>query len=208
MYLFVYIRYKNKKGTIIMKKLIEAFFNKLFINNWMKNIKENLIRQIGEEKTNSIFNELGTIQKCKTQTEKDNWLKQLFNKLTALNKQDQENVMEKCGHKCLIPFIKTKAIKAWKKTNNIELFIELLNQQHIGGGYLEKKGDFIYAKYKECLCPIVNKSQIAIPAFYCDCSRGWFKELFETVFNKQVKVEQLSTIKRGDDCCSFKILIP
>jgi len=40
-----------------------------------------------------------------------------------------------------------------------------------------------------------------VPPLNSNCSRGWTKEIFETVVGKSVDVKPLTSIKRGDKEC-------
>ncbi|MGD2033449.1 MAG: hypothetical protein PVF73_00215 [Bacteroidales bacterium] len=57
---------------------------------------------------------------------------------------------------------------------------------------------------KECPCPNVNTDT---PGSYCECSLGWQKFMFETVFEKPVEVRHKETILRGGNTCRFEISI-
>jgi len=47
-----------------------------------------------------------------------------------------------------------------------------------------------------------------IPADFCICSAGWYRQLWGGIFGKPVRVEVLKTTAWGDDVCSFAIHIP
>ncbi|MCK4478878.1 hypothetical protein KAU88_10215 [Candidatus Bathyarchaeota archaeon] len=46
-----------------------------------------------------------------------------------------------------------------------------------------------------------------LSATYCNCSRGWAKELFEGVLGRPVGVIMEKSIIKGDDQCRFRIVL-
>jgi len=47
-----------------------------------------------------------------------------------------------------------------------------------------------------------------MPAAYCNCSKGWVKQLFENVIDQEIKVELICSIIQGGDKCRFRIYLP
>jgi predicted hydrocarbon binding protein len=46
-----------------------------------------------------------------------------------------------------------------------------------------------------------------LSATYCNCSRGWAKELFEGALGRTVEVIMEKSIINGDNQCKFRILL-
>jgi predicted hydrocarbon binding protein len=59
-------------------------------------------------------------------------------------------------------------------------------------------------KRESCFCPLIN-SKIMSKDF-CNCSKGYLKQTYETIIGKPVEVEILTSLLRGADYCSFKIV--
>jgi hypothetical protein len=57
----------------------------------------------------------------------------------------------------------------------------------------------------DCVCGMVN-SKIT-PAYFCNCSKGWQKETYETILGKQVDCEIVESVLYGGKRCVFKITI-
>ena len=58
-------------------------------------------------------------------------------------------------------------------------------------------------KAENCYCPLVDKS--ITPKDFCNCSMGWAKQTYETVFEKPVKVTIEESILFGGERCSHLI---
>ena len=73
---------------------------------------------------------------------------------------------------------------------------------------LQVNGNDIYIVYPKCYCSFVNKIPSGtLSATYCNCSRGWTKELFEKVLGRSVEVIMEESIVNGDQQCKFKIVL-
>ena len=123
--------------------------------------------------------------------------------------EDREELLirglQKCGRCCIEPAIIHMAKKCYAESGeNLDAVLEALNEQGLGGGSLRREGNKIYASYNTCYCPNVE-TQPALPGIYCNCSRGWFSELFERLLDRPVKVEIEQSILRGADACKFVI---
>ena len=83
---------------------------------------------------------------------------------------------------------------------DLKAVVKLLNELHIGGGNMTVDGDAVCAVYEKCYCPIREAGLIVAP-YFCNCTRGFTKEIFETLFEKPFDVELVTSIGRGDDEC-------
>ena len=63
-----------------------------------------------------------------------------------------------------------------------------------------------------CHCPrvrdVINMPIENIPEIYCYCGAGFYKDIWEQILQKPVKVEVLSTVMKGDDVCKIAIHLP
>ncbi len=58
---------------------------------------------------------------------------------------------------------------------------------------------------RDCVCGLVN-SKIT-PAFFCHCSIGWQKQMYETILGKTVDAELKESVLKGSKRCVFQIRI-
>jgi hypothetical protein len=92
---------------------------------------------------------------------------------------------------------------------NMDKFIELLKTQW---GWLvdynKETGVIIADENKNfCVCPMVNLIKDFNSHALCYCSEGFGEKMFSAVAGSPVKAEVISSIKRGDKTCKYKILI-
>lgn len=122
-------------------------------------------------------------------------------------KKTRRELMESCGRRCICDSILKKALRLKEQAEDLDDLLVRLNKAHIGGGFLRRDGEAILAEYRRCYCGAVSRTKSNFPQTYCFCSCGWYRQLFETIFERPVKVELLGSIIQGDDSCRFRIQI-
>ena len=120
----------------------------------------------------------------------ERWIVNLMESLDAhLDEETKATVMESCGRDC---------------AGNVDKLVSTL-EKWIGKGNAQRDGDVVHVVYPRCLCHLVAKGPERLPDTYCLCSRGWLKEMFETVLGEPVEVELLDSVKRGAKQCRFTV---
>ncbi|WP_461612401.1 DUF6144 family protein [Clostridium sp. Marseille-QA1073] len=138
-------------------------------------------------------------------TKQAKYIKSILNELENNNGENiVEKVMKPCGHLCISNRTIKEAKKLFERAENVEKFLDLMNEKHIGGGELHMDSGNIIGIYNKCYCGMAKNIE-DMPVSYCNCSAGWFEKLFSSVFNKTVKVTKLHTILEGADNYVFKI---
>jgi len=138
-------------------------------------------------------------------THQHKWIRNLIEGLDArVDEKTKVEILEKCGRACIPRSFITKAKACKKGAKDTDEFLDNLGQVW---EHFHRDGDGLYVVYEECYCPLVNKDSEKLSRTFCNCSRGWIKELFESVLEKVVEVELEKSIKAGDDTCKFKVLL-
>lgn len=68
--------------------------------------------------------------------------------------------------------------------------------------------DPLMKKYYYCHCPRIKKiiqENDFIDSIYCNCGGGFYKDVWEFITGKSVKIFPLKTLFDGDDVCQFEI---
>jgi predicted hydrocarbon binding protein len=73
---------------------------------------------------------------------------------------------------------------------------------------MRKEKDYYIILYDKCYCGIVNKTKQPISKTFCNCSRGYLKDFFEGVFEKEIQLEIIDTVIHGANNCTFRLIIP
>jgi predicted hydrocarbon binding protein len=135
------------------------------------------------------------------------WIKKVIEVMSVeLDDETRRRILEECGRDCLLPRVIIKLKEVWEETEYIDEWIEKIQTDEIWEAIVLEDG-VVYVLYPECYCPILKDAPkyLKIPDTYCECSVGWLKELFEGVFERDVEIELISSIVRGDKECKFKV---
>jgi len=142
--------------------------------------------------------------KDRSQKFKEDWLISLMRNMDGqLEKGERESLMVACGRDCA----RRGAMKlAESCKGDVGKLVESL------AGFLGKEGNYIegntvHLTYTKCYCHLVDQGPERLSETYCNCSRGWVLEMFETAAAKPVEVEVLQTIKRGAPSCKFIVKV-
>jgi predicted hydrocarbon binding protein len=111
-------------------------------------------------------------------------------------------ILENCGRSCISPLFVKKAKNLKEKSSSNEDFLERLAKTW---SHLKLEGKNIFVMYNQCYCPLVKSYEGKLSKTFCNCSRGWVKELFEKSLDKPVTVILEKSIKQGDDICRFRV---
>jgi predicted hydrocarbon binding protein len=130
------------------------------------------------------------------------WIKSLVSNLEAeLDEKTRVRILENCGRTCISRSFIEKAKACKKNAKGMDDFLDKLSKVW---SHLHIDGDNIYVIYEKCYCPLVKTYPDKLSPTFCNCSRGWIRELFESVLEKPVDVKLEKTIKQGDDICKFR----
>jgi predicted hydrocarbon binding protein len=133
------------------------------------------------------------------------WIKSLMENLDEhVDEKTKITVLENWGRACITRSFLKKVQKCKKNAENTSEFVDRLQQIWSN---LHRDGDDISVVYKTCYCPLVRGCSQQLPATFCNCSRGWIKELFESALEKHVDVILEKSILRGDDCCKLRVYL-
>ena len=60
-----------------------------------------------------------------------------------------------------------------------------------------------------CFCPIVrNRLDQGMPASFCYCGAGWYQQQWEGAVGREVSIEIVRSVLRGDEACEFAVRLP
>ena len=130
----------------------------------------------------------------------EKWITTLMSGLEKnVDEKTLARILEQCGRQCQSQSFVKKAKGLYEKSKDIDDFLEKFGRAY---KHLRREGEEVYIVYPRCFCSQVNKiPKGKLSGTYCNCSRGWAKEMFETVTGKPCEVELLSSIKRGAKEC-------
>jgi hypothetical protein len=120
-----------------------------------------------------------------------------------LDEKSEILVLEECGRACA----RKGAVKtAIENKGDLEGFLKVM-RGWIGDRNVIREPDAVTLVFDKCYCPNLSSFEGTVPSSYCNCSRGWMKEMFETVTGKPCDVALLSSVKRGDKECRLAVQV-
>ena len=99
-----------------------------------------------------------------------------------------------------------KIKEIYEKENDVSVFVEKANNLK-QGFTIEYDGKYFYLIYPQCYCSCVKRIDETLPMAWCYCTLGYTKRMFQYIFDKEVQVELLSSVKMGDEACRIKIIV-
>ena len=134
------------------------------------------------------------------------WIGTLVDRLdTDLDEGTRARVLEACGRTCIPRSFVNKAKKCRDQAKDTDEFLDKLGKMW---SHLHRTGDDVYVVYEKCYCPLVKDYPGELSSTWCNCSRGWAKELFEAALEGPVDVELLQSIRQGDEVCKLAVHFP
>ena len=117
--------------------------------------------------------------------------------------EKRKEILEKMGRNCA-----SSTSWAEKYKGDPEVYFEFMNTAHGETiTYDRKKGliKVVSGERDQCPCPIVDSSKT--PPYYCHCSIGWQKQIYETMLDKKVEVNLVESVLRGSKRCIFEVTV-
>ena len=149
--------------------------------------------------SNPRFQESEMVQKQKVLHD---WLSSLMKHMDShLDEESKIKVLEECGRVCAGKHAKKEALKS---KGDLDGWLATM-KKWVGADNVRKDGNTVRLTYSKCFCPLVGVIEPLLSDTFCNCSRGWLLENFETVTGKSVKVELEDSIMMGGKECRFSI---
>ena len=139
------------------------------------------------------------------------WINTVLNQLSKTDDAKSRKAVENCGRECLKSGSKLERVMEIRdeiddKSDRDRLFNKYKAEIYNNSPNLYRHNNDIYLEYKECGCRMVTQGGVKDP-FLCNCTVGYTKQIFETLFKESVEVTLLKSILKGDGICRQRISI-
>ena len=143
--------------------------------------------------------------------DKTKWINTILSQMCQLKGDKATIVLENCGRECLKSSGSLERIEKLRNDvtdkNNIELLFNTYKKEiYQNRPNLYRENGTIYLEYQKCGCGMVTDGGVTNPIL-CHCTVGYTKQIFETLFNRSVKVKLMKSILNGDSICKQKIAV-
>jgi len=120
---------------------------------------------------------------------------------SAVDEKGRKEICEQLGRNCA----RSSGLPAKYKANP-DGFIELMKGYGETIRYDRDEGTIsVASSERDCVCGLVDKK--ITPPYFCDCSVGWQKEIYESALGKPVNVVIKESVLRGGKRCVFEIRV-
>lgn len=196
------------------------------LHKWEDRFARNIERVLGVEARDAVMKDSDKLYTIESSAQdKVSWLKSAMERVDRLANEDQKyEILSRCAHEFSDKRIaELRAI--YEKNRDID---EVLKFMHEDPNWYEspiRKGNVIYVKkvpydvkgYENaktdaekrksyCHCMLVRRHlQEGISGTFCYCGTGWYRQYWEGVLGKPVKIEVLKSLLKGDEQCELAI---
>lgn len=173
-------------------------------------LAEIIEQQAGHEILLAVMQEAENFTSTSSYPRKAAWIREMIQRLEGLAGVEKATMMmRECGRGCCGERRAQSARQWWESSTSLEEFLQRLNENHLGGGRLKLVDPATIAGgYDRCYCGQVKQARMPFPTqTYCQCSAGWYQQLFETALGESVRVELVQSILSGARSCEFLIHI-
>ncbi|HPR41915.1 MAG TPA: hypothetical protein PK718_05135 [Candidatus Methanofastidiosa archaeon] len=200
----------------------------MMIHPWMQLLKGGLEDVLGREDSLELIRGLEDINPMTDLEDRFSKIKWFLEDLEGLSDDDQRyEIMSGCADR-----FSKKRIKLLRdiylKKRNVDDVIDFMKKEQdwysepwrdeegihiIKVPYRRKEYDKAETPEEKrkyyCHCPIVRgRLDDGMPSTYCLCGSGWFRQVWEGILERPVRVRMLRSLLKGDDCCEFVVEMP
>lgn len=199
------------------------------LHRWDKRLEKSIDQILGTKARNEIMKDrdrLFTIES--SYTDRIQWLKEMLNRLDQVTDDDQKyEIVSRCAHD-FSPKRISHMKEIYQKTSDIDAVIK---EMHKDNAWYEKpirKGNKLYVskvpvnqegfdkaktpdekKKNYCHCSFINENlDKGISPTFCNCGTGWYRQQWEGIIERPVKIKVLKSLLKGDDSCQVEIHLP
>ena len=137
------------------------------------------------------------------------WINVILHEVSKLDDNKGIELLHACGGECSkTSVILEGAVKIrneFLKDEDPDQLFEAFKIRFYNTSRLMKEGNKITLIFEACTCPMV-KEGVRNP-YLCNCTVGYTKKIFETLFNRTVEVDLEQSILQGNKICKQLIRI-
>jgi hypothetical protein len=185
---------------------------------WIEGLGRDLEEIAGKRVRQKILRGSETLGTDATPREFAAWVKGAMERMDeTLDEKTKNRIMEEQGRNCahVNPATLERVMARRGKYKSFHEFLEAEKNKLLPGMRLEREGKILHQRYlprsfsrpTRCFCSLLRglPAEETISRTYCQCSRGFVKEMWERLLGKPVRVEVVATAVTGARECTFKI---
>ncbi|MFW9947587.1 MAG: hypothetical protein ACFFDX_12255 [Candidatus Odinarchaeota archaeon] len=199
------------------------------LHKWEDKLERNIDRVLGKNFRNEIMKEkelLFTVESSRE--DRTFWLKDTLDRLDKVVSEDQRyEIVSRCAHEFSPKRIENMK-NIYEKTGDIDEVIKKMQRDYAWYENPIRKGNTIYItkipvnpegyekaktleekKKNYCHCRFINENlDKGISPTFCYCGTGWYRQQWEGILGKPIKIKLLKSLLKGDENCEVAIYLP
>ncbi len=219
----VYHKHNMKNSE---ENLIEIQYQ---LHKWDDRLEKNLDRVLGKKRREEIIKDrenLFTLESSRE--ERICWLKTMLNRIDKIaNDNEKYDIISSCAHdfsQKRIDYMRN----IYEHNKNIDEVITEMKKDYAWYENPIREGNIIYItkipvnpegyekaksledkKKNYCHCRFINSNlEKDISPTFCYCGTGWYRQQWEGILGKPVRIKILKSLLKGDDNCQVAIYLP
>ena len=137
------------------------------------------------------------------------WIDVVLNELSKLNDNKGIEILHSCGGECSRSSILLEGAKKiqnkYESEKNLDKLFNAFKIEYYNSPKLTKQANKVTLIFDDCTCPLVKEG--ISNSFLCNCTLGYTKKIFETLFNRKVNIELKKSVLNGDKICKQVISV-
>jgi len=199
----------------------------VFFVNWEQRLAENLEGVLGADTRAEVLQDLDKISLGSSCEERKTWVNCAMERLDALTDEEQRfDILSRCAH-VFSPRRIERLRAIYERNRDVDEVLAAMHEDpdwyegptragsviHVtkvprdAKGY-EEAADEAEKRKHYCHCAVVRRNPNEIPPTFCYCGAGWYRQIWEGILGKPVRVEMTESLTRGDETCQFAIHLP
>ncbi len=206
------------------------------IHPWDQLLAEHINRVLGNEKASQISPKNEGLKLTSTVQERFDWVREAVTGLeSAVGERECYEILSSCAHVFppdQIAKLREVFLAAEEQIGDrlaaVDAVIDFMGEDPGWGERPRREGNIIYssknprdpAGYEKadtleekrkayCFCPLIrDKLDQGMPASFCYCGAGWYRQQWEGAIGEPLGIEIISSLLTGGDHCEFAIHLP
>jgi len=199
------------------------------LHKWDDRLEKSLDRVLGKKISNEIMQERDTLFTIESSSDsRIHWLKNTLNRIDNITNDDEKyDILSSCAHDFSQKRIEDMRC-IYEKNRDIDEVIKEMNKDYAWYEKPKREGNIIYVtkipinpegyekaetieekKKNYCHCRFINNNlDKGISSSFCYCGTGWYRQQWEGILKKSVRIKILKSLLKGDDLCQVAIHLP
>lgn len=203
----------------------------VILHEWDRLLAAGLEKLLGADARQQLMQGIESITPESSSADYTSWIQQAIARLDALTRDNEKKclLVSCCAH--VFP---QERIDHLRTIYEQGAFDDILREMYADDFWYEKpvrRGNVLYmrknpfdpegyanavspAERRKAYChcsfvhPYLDKIPSKLSPTFCYCGAGWYRQLWEGILDQPVKIEQVETLLKGNDQCTFTITLP